>query len=116
MRLERSRTDAKLFGLCGGIAGSLGVNPAWVRACVAVGVIFSGGLLLLVYVLAAMMLPVEEPQQPGRYMYVPSSRAYGFSGAEPAAAPEKAWSSEKEALAREILELRSRLDAYEQKH
>ncbi|RAU94904.1 PspC domain-containing protein [Paenibacillus sp. YN15] len=113
MRLERSRTDAKLFGLCGGIARSLEVNPAWVRACVTVGVIFTGGLLLLVYVLAAMLLPVEKPAPAGGYMYVPSSQAYGFEGAEPAAAPELSWKREKELLAREIRELRSRLDAYE---
>ncbi len=115
MKLSRSRTDAKLFGLCGGIAASLGVNSAWVRAFVTVGIIFTGGLLLLVYVLAAMVLPVEDAMPTGEYMYVPSSRAYGFNRPEPApaASPELSWSKEKEILSREIRELRSRLDAYE---
>lgn len=113
MKLERSRTDARLFGLCGGIAANLGVNSAWVRAFVTVGIIFSGGLLLLVYIIAAMLLPVEEAMPAGGYMYVPSSRAYGFDGTEPATVPEITWSREKEILSREIRELQSRLDAYE---
>ncbi|MNP67086.1 hypothetical protein D3C76_1628740 [compost metagenome] len=69
----------------------------------------------MVYVLAAMMLPVEEPVPAGGIMYIPSSQAYGFGGAEPAPSPEASWSREKEMLAREIRELRSRLDSYESK-
>ncbi len=116
MKLARSRTDAKLFGLCGGIAANLGINSAWVRAFVTVGIIFSGGILLLVYVIAAMLLPVEDAMPAGAYMYVPSSRAYGFDAPEPApaAVPEISWSKEKEILSREIRELRSRLEAFEQ--
>lgn len=116
MRLVRSRTDARLFGLCGGIAASLGVNSAWVRAFVTAGIIFSAGVLMLVYVIAAMLLPVEDAQSAGEYIYVPSSGAYGFHAPEPApAAPQEiSWSKEKEILSGEIRELRSRLEAFEQ--
>lgn len=116
MKLARSRTDAKLFGLCGGIAANLGVNPALVRAFVTVGIIISAGVLMLVYVIAAMLLPVEDAQPAGEYIYVPSSGAYGFHAPEPApaAAQDISWSKEKEILSREIRELRSRLESFEQ--
>lgn len=115
MRLERSRTDARLFGLCGGISRSLEVNSAWVRAGFTVGAVFSGGVLLLIYVALAMLMPLEEPRPEGGYWYVPSPRAYGFSNVQVPAWTETAWSKEKEALAQEIRELQNQLDTYERK-
>lgn len=113
MRLERSRTDAWLFGICGGIARSMNADAAWIRVGFAAGAIFTGGVLALIYVAMAMLLPAETAQPEGGYWYVPSSRAYGFGGSEAPTVGDTSWSREKDVLAQEIRELRSRLQQYE---
>jgi len=58
-KLCRSRSDRKLFGVCGGIAAYFGVDPTVVRL---LWVLFSlcGGSGLLFYLIAALIMP-EEP-------------------------------------------------------
>lgn len=52
-RLDKA--DAKLFGVCGGIARYFGVNPTWIRIAFAVGTIVGFGSLILVYLGIALI-------------------------------------------------------------
>jgi phage shock protein C len=58
-RLYRSRTDRMIFGVAGGMARWLDVDPAVVRLVWALLVI-AGGVGLLLYIVAAIVVP-EEP-------------------------------------------------------
>ena len=58
-RLYRSRTDRVLFGVAGGMADWLDVDPSVVRLVWAILVLF-GGAGLLLYIIAALVIP-EEP-------------------------------------------------------
>ena len=60
-RLEKSRVDRKIFGVCGGIANHLGVDPTLVRFAFVLGAFASFGLALLTYILLAIFVPTETP-------------------------------------------------------
>jgi phage shock protein C len=59
-RLEKSRSDKKIFGVCGGIGRNMGVDPTIVRFAFVLGGFASFGLAVLMYVLLAIFLPKEE--------------------------------------------------------
>ncbi|WP_251964337.1 PspC domain-containing protein [Salinibacter ruber] len=63
-KLTRSRTDKKLFGVCGGIAEYLSLDPTLVRIAFVVGVIGSGGPFVLGYFALAFIMPKESPLTP----------------------------------------------------
>ncbi len=63
-QLTRSRTDKKLFGVCGGIAEYLSLDPTLVRIAFVVGVIGSGGPFVLGYFALAFIMPKESPLTP----------------------------------------------------
>ncbi|MCS3634178.1 PspC domain-containing protein [Salinibacter ruber] len=63
-QLTRSRTDKKLFGVCGGIAEYLSLDPTLVRIAFVVGVIGSGGPFVLGYFALAFIMPKEPPLTP----------------------------------------------------
>ena len=55
-RLYKSRTDRKIFGVCGGIAEYFNLDPtiirlAWALFCLA------GGSGILAYIIAAIIMP-----------------------------------------------------------
>ncbi len=56
-KLFRSNTDKKLFGVCGGIAEYFNIDSTIVRLIWAVFAFFSLGTGLLVYLLAALVMP-----------------------------------------------------------
>jgi len=58
-RLYRSRQDRMLFGVCGGLAQYFGVESTLLRILVLVAAIFSAGSVLLVYLIAALVIPRE---------------------------------------------------------
>ena len=58
-RLYRSRTDRMLFGVAGGMADWLDLDPSLVRLVWAL-LILAGGVGLLLYIVAAIVIP-EEP-------------------------------------------------------
>lgn len=58
-RLYRSREDRVLFGVAGGMADWLDQDPAVIRLLWALFVVF-GGVGLVVYIIAAIVIP-EEP-------------------------------------------------------
>ena len=56
--IRRSATDAKLAGLCGGVARHWGVDPVLVRVG-AVLLAFSGGIGIVLYLAGWLLIPVE---------------------------------------------------------
>ncbi len=61
-RLYRSRTERMIEGVCGGVAQYMGVDPTLVRlAFVAISLAYGSGLLI--YLLAAIIIPLE-PKEP----------------------------------------------------
>lgn len=55
-RIYRSKTERMLAGVCGGIAEYLEMDPTIVRL-VFVALMFVGGHGLLVYIIAALIMP-----------------------------------------------------------
>ncbi len=58
-KLYRSQRDKKLFGLCGGLSEMLGVDSTLLRLVVVVTIFFTGGLMIPIYFIAALMIPKE---------------------------------------------------------
>jgi phage shock protein C len=58
-RLHRSRRDRILFGVAGGLAEYLGLDPTLVRVVWAV-LIFAWGAGLLLYIVLAIVIPEED--------------------------------------------------------
>lgn len=58
-RLYRSRTDHMLSGVSGGLADYFDVDPALVRLMWILTGIFSGGLVILVYLAMWMVVPMS---------------------------------------------------------
>jgi phage shock protein PspC (stress-responsive transcriptional regulator) len=95
VRVERSRSDRVLGGVCAGIARSLGVDPVLVRIAVVLIGLVSGGAAVLAYLVAWVLLPqpAEEPQREPR------------ASTPPAGGAKEAWSAvggELKALAAEL--------------
>jgi phage shock protein C len=62
-RLRRSRRDRIVGGVCGGFARYLGVDPVLLRI-VTVALVLSGGAGLLAYVVAWVVIPDAESDEP----------------------------------------------------
>jgi phage shock protein PspC (stress-responsive transcriptional regulator) len=58
-KLYRSRTDRKIWGVCGGLAKYFDVDPTIVRV-VAVASLFVGTLGLWIYIIMAIIVPLES--------------------------------------------------------
>jgi len=56
--------DAKLLGVCGGLAEYFGIDPTIVRVA-AVLLVFFAGLSLWVYIIAALIMPKKSTIYPG---------------------------------------------------
>lgn len=69
-RLHRSRRDRMVGGVCGGIAHYLDVDPVLIRIAV-VALTLSGGLGVLAYVVAWIVIPEAPEDEPER----PATRA-----------------------------------------
>ena len=59
-KLYRSRTNKKIFGVCGGLAQYFEIDPTIVRLALVLLVIFAGAVLLA-YIIAALVMP-NEPE------------------------------------------------------
>jgi phage shock protein C len=57
-RLYRSRTEAKIAGVCGGLANYFDIDPVIIRLCWLLFV-FWGGSGILVYIIAWIIVPLE---------------------------------------------------------
>jgi phage shock protein C len=58
-RLYRSGKDKIIAGVCGGIAEYFEVDPVWVRLIVTLITFVTGGVGLLIYVIAWIIVPVN---------------------------------------------------------
>lgn len=54
--LYRDKINAKLFGVCAGIADYTGVNALWVRLAAFVSIWPTGGMTILCYFMAGILL------------------------------------------------------------
>lgn len=125
MRLERSRTDSRLFGLCGGLARCMGIGAGWIRLALVIGTLLTGGTLFFVYVIACMIIPKESPDSGyGQgHWYAPAYAGYGYGAVpghaspaapvDPAAVDAIMQQLEEQSLKRELQELRAKLERYE---
>jgi phage shock protein PspC (stress-responsive transcriptional regulator) len=83
-RLYRSRTDRVLFGVAGGFAEWLDIDPSLVRLVWALLVV-AGGAGLLLYIIAALVIP-EEPWEASTAVPTTPDAAGGATGVDPATA------------------------------
>jgi phage shock protein C len=60
-RLYRSRRDKRFLGVCGGIAKYFGLNPFAVRLLWAILTLSSGGIMIPLYIVMAIIMPKEPP-------------------------------------------------------
>jgi len=54
--LYRDKQNAKLMGVCSGIADYTGVNALWIRLAALFLIFMSGGMVIFFYVLAGLLL------------------------------------------------------------
>lgn len=58
-KLRKSKTDKKIFGVCGGFAEYFGIDPIWIRLAWAIAVcIYGTGILL--YIVCAIVMSDED--------------------------------------------------------
>ena len=130
-KLYRSTTDKKIFGVCGGLAKAVNVDVTLLRFVVVVATIFSGGTGLLLYLAAAIVIPVE-PESEGatnqagdrgfEFGYRPftafggsySSGSTGEASTATENLDELMKDVETKALRKEIEELKKRLAEFEE--
>lgn len=58
MNLHRSSTDRVFAGVCGGIAETFNLDSSTVRLITVILILF-GGMSLWIYIVAALLLPLE---------------------------------------------------------
>ena len=63
-RLRKSRSDKMIFGVCGGLGKSFSIDPTILRVLWVAAALMSGGILVLVYIVLALIMPYnsDEPQ------------------------------------------------------
>lgn len=59
-RLTLSSSDSKIAGVCGGIAEYFAVDSTLVRLVTALLALFTGGIVVVAYFLAFLILPRQE--------------------------------------------------------
>lgn len=63
-RIARSRRDRVFAGVCGGLAGYLGLDPVLVRVLYVALTLLSWGMGIVLYVLAWIIIPLEAETAP----------------------------------------------------
>lgn len=58
-KLYKSRKNKVIDGVCGGIAEYLGVDPVLVRLIAALSLFFTGGVIVIAYILAMIIMPAQ---------------------------------------------------------
>jgi len=58
-RLYRSRTDRKIWRVCGGLANYFGIDSTLIRVIAVLSAIFSG-IGIMVYIIMAIIVPLEH--------------------------------------------------------
>lgn len=75
-RLHRSASDRVCCGVCGGLAEYLEVDPSLVRIAFVVATLW-GGIGLLLYIVLAIILPVDNVERSARSISGERSRMVG---------------------------------------
>ncbi|WP_274361747.1 PspC domain-containing protein [Paenibacillus thermotolerans] len=60
-KLYRSATNSRISGVCGGLAEYLGISATFVRFVTVVSALCSFGTTLLVYFIASIVIPKQDP-------------------------------------------------------
>lgn len=140
-KLYRSRRDKKVTGLCGGLAEAMNVDATLLRLLVVITTIFTGGTVIFIYFVAALVIPKEPGyDQPPFDPYAGSYGRQGYNGGawnahkphHPNHAPQHTGYNapydaakvnnidemmkdiEKKALQREVEELRAKVARFEE--
>jgi phage shock protein C len=58
-KLTRSMDNRMVAGICGGLGKYFGIDATIIRLLAVVGVFISWGLVLLMYVIAMLIIPLE---------------------------------------------------------
>lgn len=58
--LHKNNKNRVLFGVCSGLSENLGIDPAILRIGFILGAIFTGSILLWVYLGLALVLPTQD--------------------------------------------------------
>lgn len=88
--LYRDKTNAKLMGVCSGVADYTGVNVLWIRLAFII-LVFSTGIALPAYFIAGLLLDKKPP-----YLYADN-------------AEQKYWQGVRQSPKRTAREIRSRM-------
>lgn len=59
-QLHKSKNNKMLFGVCGGLSNTLGIDVTLIRIAFLLGAIFTGSVLLWVYLVLALLLPAKD--------------------------------------------------------
>lgn len=59
-KLLRSKTNRVFFGVCGGLSEYTGIDAPLIRLGFIIGTIFSGSILLWVYLILGLVLPARQ--------------------------------------------------------
>ncbi len=87
-RLYKSRKNKVIDGVCGGIAEYMGVDPVLVRLVAALLIIFTGGVVVVAYILGMIIMPTqpweesadEETPQPQNAPFLKEAGNRGATG------------------------------------
>ena len=85
-RLERSKSNRVLGGVCAGVANYLNMDPTLVRVLTVVISLFTGVPIIL-YIIALFVVP-EEGSQPAAPSYPPVAGPQGQASGYPTAPPQ----------------------------
>ncbi|KRE91134.1 hypothetical protein ASG89_34395 [Paenibacillus sp. Soil766] len=105
-KLYRSRRDKKLTGLCGGLAEAMNVDVTLLRLLVVITTFFTGGTVIFVYFVAAIVIPKEPGfDQPPFDPYASSYGRQNYSGG--------AWNHHKSHNHHQVPQPTSKYNSYE---
>lgn len=59
-KLLKSKSNRKIFGVCGGLGEYFGIDPTLVRLACVIGSFLSFGTIILIYLVMALIMPVDK--------------------------------------------------------
>jgi phage shock protein C len=59
-KLTKSQKNRMIFGVCGGLSTYTGIDSSIIRLGFVLGAIFTGSILLWIYLGLAILLPIED--------------------------------------------------------
>ncbi|PFZ93871.1 PspC domain-containing protein [Bacillus wiedmannii] len=59
-RLYKSTQDKQISGVLGGLSDKFGIDVSILRIVTALSFFFTGGIILVIYIIAAIVLPTDK--------------------------------------------------------